>query len=140
MLKINKVFYLTLLLIISNNVYSDGVNIGSSEKNCLKSLFPYSNAYDLEVSATNGDMHAQFVIGLRYYEDLDVLENLKKAFKWFKRAGDQGHPNAQYNLGVMYENGEGVTKNDTEASKWLKEALIQGFIFDPDTCLIRKYN
>lgn len=51
-----------------------------------------------------------------------VPENLNEAFKWSKKAADQGYTSAQNNLGAMYDNGFGVPENDAEAVNWYRRA------------------
>ena len=53
-------------------------------------------------------------------------KNYLEAFKYFKKAADQGVASAQYNLGWQYYNGQGVTQSDSEAVKWYKLAADQG--------------
>ena len=54
------------------------------------------------------------------------IKNEKEAFKWYKKAAEQGDAWAQNNLGVCYENGQGVTKDKKEAAKWYRKAAEQG--------------
>ena len=49
-----------------------------------------------------------------------------EAFKWYRKAADQGFAKAQGNLGLMYEYGLGVPKSDIDAAKWYKKAAAQG--------------
>lgn len=52
--------------------------------------------------------------------------NFRKAFKWFKKAGDSGNPDAQLALGICFMKGEGIKKNSEEGAKWLRKAAEQG--------------
>ena len=54
-----------------------------------------------------------------------VPRNMNKAFKWWKKAAEQGHPVAQYNLGLMYEHGTVVTKNTKKALEWYEKSAAQ---------------
>ena len=126
MLKINNVFYLTLILITFNlnNLYSE------SKGGCKKQL---SESYHLEIvfdprkenariellrviynkykkelellkkSAERGHPDSQFLLGLMYRYGTDNFQvDEKKAFGLFEKAAKQGHREAQYELGKMY--------------------------------------
>ena len=76
--------------------------------------------------AKQGDVIAQYNLGVMYGEGVGVPENESEAVKWFRKAADQGYADAQYNLGLMYDNGEGVPENESEAVKWYRKAADQG--------------
>ena len=76
--------------------------------------------------AKQGDVTAQYNLGVMYGEGVGVPENESEAVKWFRKAADQGYADAQYNLGLMYDNGEGVPENESEAVKWYRKAADQG--------------
>jgi len=61
-------------------------------------------------------------LGGMYTHDEGIPENDVEAFKWYRKAAQQGNAIAQSNLGFMYDNGEGVPGNDAEAVKWYKKA------------------
>ena len=85
----------------------------------------------LLASAEQGYAKAQLALGNQYYQavffddsgmgkgwrwhDIYVPRDYKKAFKWYKKAADQGNSAAQVNLGIMYANGEYVKKNFSKA-------------------------
>jgi len=46
-----------------------------------------------------------------YFKGLGVQKDYGEAFKWYRRAADQGLGVAQYNLGAMYAKGEAVTQD-----------------------------
>jgi TPR repeat protein len=64
--------------------------------------------------AGQGDMDAQTLLGLMYYNGQGMPQNYAEAAKWFRLAADHGMAYAQYSLGVMYEKGEGVPRNYAE--------------------------
>lgn len=47
-----------------------------------------------------------------------VARDAAEAFKWYKLAGDQGHPDALYSLAICYEDGNGVEQDFQEAYKY----------------------
>ena len=53
--------------------------------------------------------------------------NPNEAFKWYRKAAEQGFAQAQYSLGKCYQEGFGTQKNEAEAEKWLSKARNQGF-------------
>jgi TPR repeat protein len=55
-----------------------------------------------------------------------VPRHYEEAFKWFRKAAEQGHSIAQVDLGLMYLRGEGITKNPDEAVKWFRLSAEQG--------------
>jgi TPR repeat protein len=55
-----------------------------------------------------------------------VSRHYEEAFKWFRKAAEQGHSIAQVDLGLMYLRGEGVAKNPDEAVKWFSLSAEQG--------------
>tara|TARA_R110002096_G_scaffold158845_1_gene324382 strand:+ start:917 stop:1510 length:594 start_codon:yes stop_codon:yes gene_type:complete len=79
--------------------------------------------------AEQGNIDAQWHIGLMYSNGEGVPENDKTAVKWYTLAAEQGYDKAQYNLGNMYNNGRGVPENDKTAVKWYTLAAEQGYAF-----------
>ena len=55
-----------------------------------------------------------------------VSESDAEAFKWYRKAAEQGYADAQYNLGNMYDKGRGVPEDKAEALKWWRKAAEQG--------------
>lgn len=76
--------------------------------------------------AEQGDVEAQFNLGMRYSYGQDVPMDNTEGFKWCARAAEQGHVEAQMKLAQMYENGQGVPKSLTEAVKWYTKSGEQG--------------
>lgn len=76
--------------------------------------------------AEQGDIQAQFNLGMRYCKGIGVAKNCKNAFIWLKKAAEQGHSSAQVLLGTMYDSGEGVERNKQEAFKWYKKTCQTG--------------
>ena len=69
-------------------------------------------------AALQGQVEAQYNLGVMYDQGKGVPKNYSDAYKWYKLAAEQGFANAQYNLGVMYYRGEGIPKNYIDAYKW----------------------
>ena len=77
--------------------------------------------------AEQGDVDAQFTLGVMYDRGEGVPQDDTEAVRWYRLAADQGLVTAQYNLGVMYATGEGVPENDAEAVRWYRLAADQGY-------------
>ena len=74
-------------------------------------------------AATEGDIFAQYNLGVYYY---DAGNDLPKAAEWFRKAGDAGYLPAQTRLAYMYQLGQGVAKDPAAAAGWLSKAAAQG--------------
>jgi TPR repeat protein len=69
--------------------------------------------------AEQGDVGAQFLLGLMYEHGRGVPQDETEAVRWYRLAANQGFAVAQSNLGVMYRNGRGVPQDDVAAHMWL---------------------
>jgi len=76
--------------------------------------------------AEQGDVSAQYFLGVMYSFGRGVPQNDAEAVKWYRKAAEQGVVPAQYNLGVMYYFGEGVSVNSIKAYMWWSLAMEQG--------------
>ncbi len=76
--------------------------------------------------AEQGDVAAQFKLGLIYYRGQGVRPDYQEALNWFKKAALQGHALSQYNAGYMNEKGEGTPQDYVEAAKYYRQAAEQG--------------
>ena len=76
--------------------------------------------------AEQGDVSAQYFLGVMYSFGRGVPQNDAEAVKWFRKAAEQGDALAQKNLGVMYVTGEGVPVNNVKAYMWWALAKAQG--------------
>jgi uncharacterized protein len=77
--------------------------------------------------AENGDVTAQYALGMIYQQGQGVAPDQKEAYKWFRLAADQGVADAEWFVGLMHANGLGIEKNETEAVKWYRLAAEQGY-------------
>ena len=76
--------------------------------------------------ADQGDVRAQFNLGMMNYNGQGVPRNHEEAAKWFRMAAEQSDVESQRRLGFMYANGQGVARDDREAVKWYGRAAEQG--------------
>ena len=54
-------------------------------------------------AAEDGDMNAQFNLGVMYENGQGVEQSDLKAAEWYQKAADNGHPEAPMALQVLYE-------------------------------------
>ena len=72
--------------------------------------------------ADQGNVHAQFNLGVKYHQGQGVPQDYAQAVSWCRKAADQGMVTAQFNLGVMYEHGLGIPRDYVQAHMWLNLA------------------
>ena len=73
----------------------------------------------LKTLAEQGDVSAQYQLGMRYKDGIGVTKDDKLAAAAFLAAAEQGHATAQSRLGDMYMHGHGVVQDGAEASYWI---------------------
>ena len=76
--------------------------------------------------ADQGDVTAQYRVGIMYNNGQGVPQSYAEAARWFRLAAEQGDPKAQFLLGFLYAAGNGVALDDTEAARWFRRAADQG--------------
>ena len=80
----------------------------------------------LKSMAENGDVKAQYNLGMKYYHGQEVAQDDNEAMKWYLKAAKKGYAKAQYHLGTMYADGLGTMKDSKKAVKWYLAAAGQG--------------
>lgn len=78
--------------------------------------------------AEQGNIEAQFSLGLSYDQGRGVPKDKQEAIRWYRRAAIQGDTFAQNTLGDNYWEGTGVPKDDREAVRWWRLAADKGFV------------
>jgi TPR repeat protein len=76
--------------------------------------------------ADQGQLMAQYMVGLMYANSQGVPLDYGEAMKWLRKAAERGEPKAQFNVGVLYFKGLGTTQNLAEALTWYRRAADQG--------------
>ena len=71
-----------------------------------------------EQSAQSGDDDAQFYLGSLCSAGVGRQRSDQEAFRWFRRATDQGHAHAMLIVAGLYAIGRGVTKDNMKAYSW----------------------
>lgn len=107
---------------------SSGSAAKSSSRSDLKDVPKgiYGSNVDLYHKANDGDVQAQYELGICYQKGNGVKQDAKQAVFWLQKAAEQNHAEAQYSLACCYLNGRGVKKDRYDASKLLKTAAQQG--------------
>ena len=77
-------------------------------------------------SAYEGDVDAQYDLGIMYVVGEAVVQDYERAAYWISKAADKDHSGAQWTLGLMYEHGEGVEQNYERAVYWYTKSAEQG--------------
>ena len=76
-------------------------------------------------AAALGDVSAQTILGVCYYNGDGVAQDYAEAAKWWRKAAEQGFAQAQVSLGACYKHGVGVSQDNDEAIRWLRKAAEQ---------------
>lgn len=88
----------------------------------------FRRAFDAwSLGAYEGDIEAQYNLGVLYLEGRGVERNLDQARNWFLKAARKQHLEAQYNLGHMALSGMGMEKDVNVALKWWQQAAQGGY-------------
>ncbi len=77
--------------------------------------------------ARRGDPWAQLMVGMCYYEGIEVEKDYGKAVEWFLKAAKQGETVAQTLLGECYKCGRGVEEDEEKAVEWYSKAAESGY-------------
>src|SRR5450830_3436 len=79
-------------------------------------------------AAQEGDVKAEYNLGLMYLNGDGVKQDNAEALKWFKASANGGFSEAQYRLGVIYFRNDIVPIDYAEAVKWYRAAALQGHV------------
>lgn len=93
---------------------------GSMEEDKKKAVECYQKATE------EGNVNAQYNLGLCYKNGAGIAKDEKKAVEWFRKAAEQGDADAQFILGDCYMNGKGVAVDEKKAVEWYQKAAEQG--------------
>ncbi|MBT3784172.1 sel1 repeat family protein [bacterium] len=100
---------------------------------CLLCDLPYAQEAlwadeirDLKTQAQEGNITAQFRLGLMFSQAQGVRQSFEAAHKWFRMAASGGHPQAEFQLGLLYAKGEGVEQDYIMARSWYMKANAGG--------------
>ena len=92
-----------------------------------------------EPLAEQGNVDAQYNLGLMHDKGQGLMQNSAEALKWYRLAAEKAHGDARLNLGAMYRNGQGVPEDFVKAAKWYRLAAEQGNAIAQDNLGILYY-
>jgi len=123
----NKLITVSTALVLLTLSY---VGHSQTEPVITKNQYSLEKDYQQELDkwmlqAYEGDLEAQFKVGVLFTNDQFKSADLQQAVYWYKLAARQGHALAQYNLGHQYLTGQGVKRDENEAMKWWLKAAEQ---------------
>lgn len=81
-----------------------------------------------KLSAEQGNIDAQYNLGLFYQNGIGTSKNNKEAASWYEKASNQKSVFAKNNLGIMYYSGKGVVRNKKKALLLWNEAIKLGYL------------
>lgn len=84
------------------------------------------SAEEVQAWAAQGNVDAQYNLGVMYVFGQGVPKDYVTARKWFEKAAAQGHAGAQFALGAIYDRGQGVPQDYVTARKWFEQSAAQG--------------
>ena len=115
-----------LLFLLALAVIPVGVDAQDTPSASCADISGLSPLEDLRSCGEQGDVDAQYNLGLRYRNGEGVPKDDAEAVRWFRLAADQGYAGAQSNLGLLYANGDGVPEIIVLAYMWFNLAAAQG--------------
>ena len=81
---------------------------------------------DLERLAENGDVHAQYFLGLLYRDGGLLLPDAEQAVHWLELAAKRDLHAAQYALGKLYLSDDPEVRDVDDSLQWLERAARNG--------------
>jgi hypothetical protein len=86
----------------------------------------YATAFkEWQPLAEQGDVGAQFYLGVLYANGHGVPQDYAQAAAWYRKAAAQGLQGGQYYLGRLYARGQGVPQDYVQAHMWYNLAAAQ---------------
>jgi len=78
---------------------------------------------ELLTGAKDGEVEALYWLGAFYSNDHPSFpKDINRAFTYYRRAAEKGHPTAELIIAYAYERGEGVQPNEAESLRWFRLA------------------
>lgn len=90
--------------------------------------------------AAQGDMIAQYELGLCYEKGKGTMKDINNALYWYKISAKKGYAKAQCMLGYCYEMGNGMPKNIVAAFNMYEQAAKQGHAIAQYNLALLYYN
>ena len=128
-----KIFiFLAAMFIATAAVAQSSTNTLTAEENFQKGgdAWKVENykeaAIYLEKASKQGNVKAQYILGILYKNGQGVEQSMQKCVEWWEKSASQGFVTAQTRLGLCYSNGDGVAKDYKKAAYWWQKAADQG--------------
>jgi len=80
----------------------------------------------LKVSVACGNMYAQNIMGILFYQGQLVKQNFKQAIALFKKSANQGCMESMHSLGCIYDRGKIINQDFGQAFHWYQKAAKLG--------------
>ena len=139
------------LIIIPVLLFSLFLGLPSYSSDFDKGLTAYNNGdyatalKEWKPLAEEGDVDAQYYLGVLYDNGDGVPQDYKEAVRWYTLAAKQGDVNAQYNLDLIHREAFGVPQDDKEAvwfdNQFTKNLVITGlFVMLYGSYMVYRYN
>ncbi len=77
---------------------------------------------ELRLLAEQGDVNAQYNVGVMYAQGDGVARGDSQVLNWFRKAARQGNAGAQMNLGIMYSRGVALAMTEKQVSSAIARA------------------
>ena len=84
---------------------------------------------NLEKLANQGNVKANYELGIRYYQGIGTEVNYQKAITHFERALNAGYNKASYYLGMIYYNGKGIGTDYQKAKQYFEMSEADNNVF-----------
>ena len=81
---------------------------------------------ELNKKAREGDAAAQNLLGFKYYNGEDVIQNVDSALYWISLAAEKGNITAAANLGFLFTESPLIPKDEEKGIQWLGIAAKGG--------------
>lgn len=81
---------------------------------------------ELLVLADQGNVGAQFYLGVFYFFGEGIVQDYAEAARWHLAAAEQGHAPSQFIVGMMHYLSQGVVQDYAEAARWYRASAEQG--------------
>ncbi|MGP1521271.1 MAG: caspase family protein [Treponema sp.] len=84
----------------------------------------YKQAFEYaKIAADAHDNEGEYIVGYCFELGFGITKNESEAFKWYKKAAENGNGNAMWKMGIFYHYGKGnINKDIKEAKKWYEKA------------------
>lgn len=126
-----KYFFTSILLLLSAELFAEGVNFQSTDDFFKKGITLNSNKQYREAlpyltqAAEKNHAQASYILYVMYSNGLGGTIDKEASNKWLRKSAELGYADAEHYLGHVYQNGDGVTKSNSLALEWFLKAATK---------------